>query len=485
MPSTVGRPRRRATLVAWASRAGAARALVAVGLLAAVAGATDARSDAPPSPPPLTAVPTAHCGPGSLPETEQGRAPADDFTSGRAAKGYLCNTREVSHFGQTAGLKVFRYVDPAGHVCAFYDTTTMFPTDAPRNLGKDGLGVVVLDMSDPANPKKAANLTSPAMLTPHESLVLSPKRGLLVAVAGNAVTYPGLVDVYDVKQDCRAPKLLSETPLGLLGHESAMSPDGRTFFASSTLAETVAAVDLTDPSNPQPLWYEPGTVYHGMTVSDDGTRLYAARIGQPPTFEGGIEIRDITQIKERKLNPQVPVISSLTWPSHSTPQIPIPVTIKGHKYLIEADEFATPADEVGAARIINIDDEKNPYIVSNIRLAVNQPENRAAEANDPGASNNTFGGYSAHYCAVPQRDNPALVACSFILSGLRIFDIRDPEHPREVAYFNKPPSGGSGALAAPAWDVSQGQVWYSDTKSGFYAVKLTNGVASLLNRKFR
>ena len=477
---TMRRPRPRTTLVTRAGRTGAARAVVAAGLVASVVSASAARSATPPTPA-FIAVPQAHCGPGSLPETEQGRAPAADFTSGRAAKGYSCNTREVGHYGQTAGLKVFRYVDPAGHVCAYYDTTTMFPTDVPSNLGKSGLGVVVLDMSNPAKPKKVANLTSPAMLTPHESLVLSPNRGLLVAVAGNALTYPGLVDGYDVKHDCRNPKLLSETPLGLLGHESAMSPDGTMFFASSTLAETVAALDLTDPSNPKPLWYEPGTVYHGMTVSDDGTRLYAARIGQPPTFEGGIEIRDITQIKERKPNPQVPVISSLTWTSHSTPQIPIPVTINAHKYLIEVDEFATPADAVGAARIINIDDERHPYIVSNIRLAVNQPANRAAESKDPGASNNTFGGYSAHYCSVPNRDEPGLLACDFILSGLRIFDIRDPAHPREVAYFNKPTSAGSFAMSAPAWDVKHNEVWYSDAHSGFYAVQLTNGVASLLH----
>ena len=430
--------------------------------------------------PALAPVPRARCGPGSAPETQQGRAPAADFATGRAAQGYACNTREISHFGQTAGLKVFRYVDPAGHVCAFYDSTAFFPTDVPANLTKDGLGVVDLDMSNPAEPKKVANLTTPAMLTPHESLQLSQSRGLLVAVAGNAVTYPGLVDVYDVKQDCRAPTLLSSTPFGVLGHESAISPDGRTFFASSTLGETVAAVDLSNPSSPSLLWNRVGVVYHGMSVSDDGTRLYVANIGQPPTFAGGIQILNISQIQDRKPNPQVSVISTLTWPIHSTPQIPIPLTINRHKYLLEVDEFATPTDDVGAARIIKIDDERRPSVVSNIRLAVNQPASRAGERNDPGASNSTFGGYSAHYCAVPRRNNPGLAACSFILSGLRIFDIRDPRHPREVGYFNKPPSAGSGALAAPAWDVANDQVWYSDTKTGFYAVHLTNGIADLL-----
>src|SRR5207302_11103315 len=125
--------------------------------------------------------------------------------------------------------------------------------------------------------------------------------------------------------------------------------------------------------------------------------------------------------------PSLPVlvITTSTWLGHSTPKFPAPVTIAKHKSFLEVDAFATPADDVGAARIINVDDERRPYVVSNIRLDVNQPASRAAEHNDPGASNNTFGGYSAHYCAVPRRNDPGLVACSFILSGLRIFDIRE------------------------------------------------------------
>src|SRR5437868_3614608 len=96
--------------------------LVVVAALFGAAGVA-ARAATGTTGPSMAAVPDATCGPGSLPETEQGRAPAADFTSGRAAQGYRCNTSEVSHFGQTAGLKVFRFVDQAGHVCAFYDST--------------------------------------------------------------------------------------------------------------------------------------------------------------------------------------------------------------------------------------------------------------------------------------------------------------------------------------------------------------------------
>src|SRR5689334_9914432 len=75
-------------------------ALVVAGAWTAV-GSSDAAvpSLAPP-------VPRAHCGPGSRPETStQGRVPTRDYTSGRAAKGYLCNTRQVAHQGSSGGFK--------------------------------------------------------------------------------------------------------------------------------------------------------------------------------------------------------------------------------------------------------------------------------------------------------------------------------------------------------------------------------------------
>ena len=57
-------------------------------------------------------VPAAVCGPGSLPETStQGRVPESDYTSGRYAQGYLCNTEEVAQEGVSGGFKALRYTD--------------------------------------------------------------------------------------------------------------------------------------------------------------------------------------------------------------------------------------------------------------------------------------------------------------------------------------------------------------------------------------
>jgi hypothetical protein len=442
------------------------------GTAAATASATTA---APP------ATPRAHCGPGSLPETgRQGRVPLADYNSGRAAKGYTCNARQVSHIGSTGGFKTFRYVDRTGRVCAFYDGTLLFPT----SVFHDGEtpGVHVLDMSDPARPIETDRLVTPAMDSPHESLALNAKRGLLAAGMGSPATAPGIVDVYDVSQDCRYPQLQSSTPLGILGHESGFSPDGRTLWISTTAGPGVTAIDVSKPRVPSIVWRSTDYTFHGMNLNATGTRLYGADLGMH-----GLTILDVSQIQRRVANPTAKVVSFTTWPNVSIPQNSNPVTINGHKYLVEFDEYArnvqsyTPDDAVGAGRIINIDNERKPKVVSNLRLEVNQPKARATDQqNDPGAQYGVQG-YAAHYCNVPRAVNPGIVACSFILSGLRVFDIHDPLHPREIAYFNKPApnalplTSGSYAMSAPSFDPAHHQVWFADGDSGFYAVKLTNG----------
>ncbi|MGZ4250844.1 MAG: hypothetical protein ACXVUE_21385, partial [Solirubrobacteraceae bacterium] len=143
--------------------------------------------------PPLVATPLARCGPGSQPEPGvDGRVPA-----GSGVNGLWCNMAEVAHQGTSGGFKVFRYVDQQGHVCAFYDTALLFPTNGVNAAGPS-LGVAVIDMSDPSHPVQTDTLTEPPMMTPHESLNLNTTRGLLAAVNGNPATEPGLGSIYDV-----------------------------------------------------------------------------------------------------------------------------------------------------------------------------------------------------------------------------------------------------------------------------------------------
>lgn len=173
-----------------------------------------------------------------------------------------------------------------------------------------------------------------------------------------------------------------------------------------------------------------------MSVSADGTRGYIAIDSNAGNY--GFKIVDLTDYQNREPNPQAPVISFVDWDIISIPQSTIPLTIDGRPYVLESDEFGP-----GASRLIDITDEANPFVAANLRLEVHQPDIRAADPtieDDPGVDTPfAFAqDYTGHYCNVPTRTDPKIVACGMSVSGLRIFNIEDPCVPREVGYFTAP-----------------------------------------------
>jgi hypothetical protein len=199
-------------------------------------------------------------------------------------------------------------------------------------------------------------------------------------------------------------------------------------------------------------------------------------------------ILDTSQIQQHKPKPQVQEVSRLTWNVVSIPQNAIPFTSHGHRYLLEFDEYATghygsQYGVPGAARIIDLADDRHPRVVSDIRLQVHQPAQHAAALGDPGGIS-PVQGYAAHYCNIPTRVDPAIMACSMIASGLRVFDIRDVLHPKEIAYYVAPPTArlenglmaSDFAMSRPEFAPERREVWYADGTSGFYVLRLDKSV---------
>ena len=364
-------------------------------------------------------VPKADCGPGARPETAaQGRVPQADYDSGRAARGYQCNARQVSHHGSSGGFKVQRYTDAHGNTCAFYDSTLLFPRDAVANAAS-GTGVIVLDMNDPAHPRQTANLVTPAMQSPHETLLLNPRRGLLAGVLGTAATYPG--DPRHLRRDAPTAGTRSCSPRRRPA-SSATSPAGRPTARRSGAAarsprwspSTSRTPGCRSRSSPSSACST--TACGSRPTAASCTPPTSARRAPPGSPEGGLRILDVSQVQDRKPNPQVTVLSDLTWRELSIPQVAEPFTRNGHRYLLEVDEFTDlfsfsgltdpVGSPVGAARIINIDDPRHPRVVSNIRLKVHQPAaRRGAQKDDPGAAFPAQG-YAAHYCSTAATDEP-------------------------------------------------------------------------------
>jgi hypothetical protein len=435
-----------------------------------------------PAQPSLTATPSAPCQSDSHPLAGvEGRVPASALFSAQGRKGFTCNLSLVSHYGSSGGYKVWRYIDQEGHVCAFYDTALLYPINAISLTGPASTGVVVLNMKNPAHPVQTDTLTTVPMLSPHESLFLNYKRGLLAADMGNPGTYPGLMSIYSVKHDCLHPTLDSTYLGARFGHESGFSPNGDTFWITGAV-EGLAAVDVTNPKKPHTIgqWNE---FVHGLAISDNGNTAYAA-----DPVNGELTILNISQVQRRVPNPKISEISRLTWNTVSIPQNSDPIQINRQHYLLEFDEFGfrfnAGAGAVGAARIININKPAHPRVISNIRLAINNKQYRNLAFLDPQPLSLPLLGYSGHYCAVPKEIDPVIIACTFTNSGLRIFNIQNPYHPRQVAYFIAPAkqalanglSGSNFALSEPAFDPATREVWYTDAVGGLFVLKLNKSI---------
>ena len=430
-------------------------------------------------------VPRATCGPGSRPETGlQGEVPNDDRDSGRSSQGYTCNVEVVGHYAGEGSAWSATYYDH----CAYYSTL--------NNGLQQQRGVIVVDVSDPARPRFSTALTSIAMLSPHESLKVNAKRGLLGAVTGDALTMTGSFDVYDVKGDCAHPRLLGSTP-NVLGHEGNWALDGRTYYASGG-ASFLTAVDVSDPESPKPVAQVlPISLIHGLGVSADGNRLFLAHVNPdflPEIFfeswpdgltdRNGLGIYDVSEVQARKANPTVRTVGQLTWRDGSTGQHVLEIRSGGRPHVVFVDESG-----YGGPRIIDVGDESRPRVVSKLRLEIQMAENHArAEASTFGLTRDGKGaiapfGYNSHYCNVDRTEEPRVLICANDESGIRVFDIRELRRPREVAYFNP---GGDGhrapasmAGATSGYTVTQprvfpnGEIWITDQDRGLFIIRVS------------
>jgi hypothetical protein len=464
-----------------------ARAALAVAVTTTLLGASGAQAASP-----------AICGPGDRPETGlQGQIPLADRASGRAADGYTCNLREVGSYASSSFANFDTYEN-----CGYYsDTTGLYSAEG---------GTVVLDVSDPRHPVRTAYLTARSARNAGESLRVNLKRGLLVADRYNVdgfgkETNPDTkrsLAVYDVKGDCRHPRLLADATMPTqLGHEGCFAPDGMVYYMADT--STITPIDLSDPTKPRELSAPWAREIHGCSISDDGKRGYFGDIGKKRLL-----IADTSQVQARVPKPQMKDVGELPTPGNGGQQSTIPVTYNGHPYVIDWSEYVklgeqcVPGDgsdtNFGYPIIADIADEAHPKEVSRLQTEVMLPKNCAKVLGDsafvttqglragdvfPLIGSRVFL-YDSHYCSTDRLHDPTILACSSFGSGVRVYDIRDPRKPHEIAYYNpgsvKSPDGSAfianATVARPVIRTDLAQIWFPDIAKGFHVVQFRDGV---------
>ena len=467
-----------------------AAALVVVGLPAARAALPILQ---PLLPQPVVASP-ALCSPLDGPETGmQGDVPLIDQLNGRAEDGYNCGLSVVG-YDSLDGRGANANMAWAGD-CAYVS----------------GDGIAVLDVSDPANPQHVTTLQTPGAQDTLETLhaVETEDRSILVAGRyGLFFDFQELnqapVDVYDVS-DCAAPELLTTITVPQSVHNLTLSADGRTMW--TTLP--VQAYDLTDPANPvylgnlendlRAVGLQHAEYAHEVWPSADGTKIY---IGGQVVGDEAFHVIDVEHWPEE---PPV-VLGTTTGPGHSIRT----ATIDGVPYVLRSEESVvnltangcfpealTPAGGVAQAFLTDISDLSNLRDAGTLGLEINRSANCRRQL---GTGVNA----SSHYHDVDDADDTTFAMVSMWNAGLRVFDIRDPHEPVEVAYFNpgKFPSPLTNASPTPldkpldlsssrtnldqAWGhvryvPETGHIWVATRIGGFFVLELAPQVRAAMD----
>ena len=464
----------------------------------------------------------AECGPGSRPETGlQGQMTAAERFSG--PRTYNCNLELVGKYAGEGASWGATAID----ACAYLGRN-----DGP---GLQPRGTAVVDATDPRSPKAAGYLDSVGTIEVNETIHAHPGRKLLAAVSpyypgdGSQTRSDSDFDIYDVS-DCRRPMLKGSLNLpGLRSHGGYFAPDGRTFYTTSYTgniqpgdqnpsnlkwreSDAVFAIDVSDPSRPRELvrWPVPADVgsAHQISISPDGTRAYLSlsgrQVGTGLPAVSGVAVVDITDVQARKPSPQLRVIDRIVWNDGGGLQGTLEVQIKGQPYLLASSTGPGGGPRAAGARdvcagatttsfgyvaVLDLRDELNLKMVSRLILEVSLPSHCAKVRNDPVQA----GSYGPAFCVVDDPADAKLVACGYTQAGLRVFDIREPSRPREIAYYKPPastapPKPGSFNARSPSSETprqdtvtravhfqrDRGEIWLVSHDNGLQIVRFTD-----------
>ncbi len=332
--------------------------------------------------------------------------------------------------GQGKGIKEVGYVDCAGggQVVVKNNIAYIGNMAAPD-------GTVIVDVSDPKNPKELARLGM--MLGTHSHKVRVANNLMVINRERNPYqlgapdSYNGGLGIYDVSTPGK-PKLITEWQTHGMGVHR-FDFDGRYVYFSPTvkgyLGNIMMILDLADPTKPVEVgrWWMPGQwTEGGEKPSWKGTQHrchHPLRMGNrlyTSYWHGGFVILDIDDMSKPKF------VSGLDWsppfahPTHTA--LPIPFPVRGRKLMLVADEdvaklFDAPPSFLW---VLDITDETKPIPLSSFQI------------DDPdGAPQEDYTGCHQPCEIVTSTEIPT----AWFAKGLRIIDIANPHAPREVAWY--------------------------------------------------
>ena len=354
-------------------------------------------------------------------------------------------------------------------------------------------GVLVLDLSNPANPQVVYQIGPPEeglLGQTSRELRVWPEQELLLVLNFNCSrglhdcrqpSAPPNISFYDISGGNGAvPKLIAMHSLQRTPHEFFLWDDpnvaGRALLYVSTpgrSSENLLVLDISqarqglfrEVSN----WRAPLGAFeaelHSLSISVDGRRAYLAHL------QDGFMILDTSDLADGIPNPKIDLLTPVENWARSDPGAHSAVKLFGKPYALITEEVYGRCPW-GWIRFIDITDEARPQFVAEYRL---DPYNRPEHCAEAAPERYRFTSFSSHNPTLTK--NLALI--TWHSGGLQAVSIENPLGPAQVAEFLPEPLPYVGTEdPALSWGPDKIVMWsYPIIKDGLvYVVDVRNGL---------
>lgn len=335
-------------------------------------------------------------------------------------------------------------------------------------------GTTLVDVSDPRNPRKVAEIPVPPGWHSHK---VRAQDGLMIVNherfgSDGPAEFGGGLAIYDTTDPGRPRPISKWLTAGKGVHRYDF--DGRYAYISPTaegyVGNIVMILDLGDPAHPVEVgrWWLPGQwvgggedypwsdgpaprCHHPLRMGD---RLFVSY------WHHGLFILDISDLSRPRLVAQRRTSAAFPHPTHTV--LPIPQSLKGRRVMVVADEdVAKLAPAAPAfAWVYDITDETAPVPIATYQVPGLDPD---------GAPQPQMTG-----CHQPsERFRGSVIPFAWFAQGLRLVDIADPFAPREVGHFlPDPPVGADRASSNDVTMDDRGLVYLIDRIRGVDIIEI-------------
>jgi len=341
-------------------------------------------------------------------------------------------------------------------------------------------GTSIVDVRDPSDPRRVGYLPVPPNTHSHKVQIVGD-----VLLVNRERRYDEItpepwlagLSVFDIHDPFR-PREIAYWPCGGRGvHRMTYWEEPYVYVTAGSpdfTGQFLAILDLSNPASPREVgrWWLPGMkngeedrrswsqwnavqLHHGLPRGD---RLYCG------WWDAGLVILDISNKAAPQLISHVE-LDKVDGPSVCThTACPLP----GRDVLVVTDECVEEPPRIEyQVRLIDIADEKNPKVVS--RLPV--------PAGDFLTRGGRFGPHNVHEYRPGSYQDGNRVFLAYFNAGVRIYDVRDPADPKEIAYcIPKAPPGSPAIQINDILVDADGMIYATDRLAGGLYIMEMDGI---------